>query len=266
MRNIYGVKFKPNGKIYHFNAEKLECPINVTVIVRTERGEQFGKVVMKVNETDLKTSIEEISPIIRIATKNDYKKHLSLLKEQEEAMNYAKEIANELNLNMRFMDSSFTFDRKQLLLNFLADERIDFRELAKRMASKFKARIELRQIGARDKAKSIDGYGVCGRRLCCAGFLNHIDSISMNMAKNQNIALNPSKINGCCGRLLCCLTYEDEQYSCCRVGMPTVGKIVTLEQGEGKVISVDILNRKYKVLIGNEVKEIELDNNESSKE
>ena len=164
------------------------------------------------------------------------------------------------------MDSSFTFDRKQLLLNFLADERIDFRELAKRMAGKFKTRIELRQIGARDKAKSIDGYGVCGRRLCCAGFLNHIDSISMNMAKNQNIALNPSKINGCCGRLLCCLTYEDEQYSCCRVGMPTVGKKITLEQGEGKVISVDILNRKYKVLIGNEVKEIELDNNESSKE
>ena len=171
-----------------------------------------------------------------------------------------------MSLNMNIIDATYNFDRTQLLFNFLADARVDFREYAKKLAQIYKTRIELRQIGARDKAKSIDGYGVCGRRLCCAGFLNHIDSISMNMAKNQNIALNPSKINGCCGRLLCCLTYEDEQYSCCRVGMPTVGKIVTLEQGEGKVISVDILNRKYKVLIGNEVKEIELDNNESSKE
>ena len=252
MRNIYGVKFKPNGKIYHFNAEKLECPINVTVIVRTERGEQFGKVVMKVNETDLKTSIEEISPIIRIATKNDYKKHLSLLKEQEEAMNYAKEMANELNLNMRFMDSSFTFDRKQLLLNFLADERIDFRELAKRMASKFKARIELRQIGARDKAKEIGGIGVCGGELCCLRFLKKIDTISMNMAKDQNIALNPSKINGACGRLLCCLLYEDEVYIEAAKKLPKVGEKIKTKLGEAQVVSVDIINHRGKIMLNGE--------------
>jgi cell fate regulator YaaT (PSP1 superfamily) len=170
----------------------------------------------------------------------------------------ARNIAEELELDMNILDANYTLDRKQLLFNFIADERVDFRELAKRLASLYKTRIELRQIGARDKARTICGIGQCGRPLCCSTFLNHIDSVTMNMAKNQNIALNPSKINGLCGRLLCCLTYEDEEYTRCQKGMPNVGQTVKTEFGSGKVVSVDILNRKYKVDIDNVIREIEL--------
>ena len=261
LNNVYGVVFNELEKkfYYVFNGK---ISVGDYVIVNTDRGEQLVKVVDIITKDD----ISEYESIERIANESEYNAYLENLKDSQKALKKCKEYAKELELDMNVVSSHFNLDRSQLLFNFTADGRVDFRELAKRLAAIYHTRIELRQIGARDKAKSIDGYGVCGRRLCCAGFLNHIDSISMNMAKNQNIALNPSKINGCCGRLLCCLTYEDEQYSCCRVGMPTVGKKVTLEQGEGKVIAVDILNRKYKVLIGNEVKEIELDNNESSKE
>ena len=259
MRNIYGVEFKPNGKVYYFNAEKLECPINVTVIVRTERGEQFGKVVMKVNEANLNTSIDDLSPIMRIATKNDYKKHLSLLKEQEEAMNYAKVVANELNLNMRFMDSSFTFDRKQLLLNFLADERIDFRELVKDLAAVFRTRIELRQIGVRDETKIRGGIGICGRPLCCHTYLSEFAPVSIKMAKEQNLSLNPTKISGVCGRLMCCLTNEEETYEVLNSQLPSVGDIVTTNDGlTGVVQSLSVLRRLVKVIVNleNDEKEI----------
>ena len=160
---------------------------------------------------------------------------------------------------MNFIDAEFTFDRQQLLLNFYADERVDFRELAKKLAGIYRTRIELRQVGARDKAEQIGGVGPCGRELCCSSFLNHLESVSMNMAKNQNLALNPSKINGCCGRLLCCLAYEDEEYQKCQVGMPNIGQKINTTFGEGVVTSVDILNRKYKVFINNEYKEFYLD-------
>ena len=160
---------------------------------------------------------------------------------------------------MNFIDASFTFDRKQLLFNFYADERVDFRELARKLASIYHTRIELRQVGARDKASNVGGVGICGRELCCASFLNHLDSVSMNMAKNQNLALNPSKINGCCGRLLCCLAYEDEQYQQNSQGMPSVGETKETSYGTGTVISIDILNRRYKVVVNDEVKEIYLD-------
>lgn len=265
MTNIYGVQFKTNGEIIPFLAENIECPINVTVIVSTARGELFGKVVSQIKDMDI-NKIDTMNKIIRISTKGDYKKYLEILKEQEQALVFAAHEAKKLNLPMNFLDANFTFDKKQLLIKFMADERVDFRELAKRLAGKYRMRIELRQIGARDKAKEVGGYGVCGQKLCCSSFLKHIDSVTMTMAKNQNIALNPSKINGCCGRLLCCLTYEDEQYSENRVGMPNVGQKVSTEYGEGRVILVDILNRKYKVMIDNDVKEIELGKNEGSKE
>ena len=147
----------------------------------------------------------------------------------------------------------------------MADERVDFRELAKSIAVKYKLRVELRQIGARDKAKLIDGIGPCGRRLCCASFLDKLDSISMNMAKNQGLALNPSKINGACGRLMCCLTYENDNYLECRNQLPGVGKMVETEFGEGKVVSEDVLNLKYTVNINNELKEIKVVNDGSRK-
>ncbi len=253
---IYGVNFKDNGKIYNFKSN-IKCPINVTVITNTEKGEQFGKVVSKIDEKSV-SNIEELKEIIRISTKNDYEQYLKNLKDADKALKDCRALVKELGLEMKVINANFTFDRKQLVFNFLADKRIDFRELAKKLALIYRTRIELRQIGARDKAREIGGIGPCGQKLCCANFLNHIDSVSMNMAKNQGLALNPSKINGLCGRLLCCLTYEDEEYLNCSKGLPEVGEYVETPKGQAEVISRDILNRSYKVVIDNEKLEIKL--------
>lgn len=261
---IYGVNFKDNGKVYHFKS-KIKCPINVTVITETEKGEQFGKVVTYIDDANIK-NYDELKSIIRISTKNDYDQYLKNLRDAENALKDCRNIVKELELDMKVINATYTFDRKQLIFNFLADERIDFRELAKRLASIYRTRIELRQIGARDKAKEIGGLGSCGEKICCAKFLNHIESVSMTMAKNQGLALNPSKINGLCGRLLCCLTYEDEEYLACNKGMPEIGEYVETDKGKGQVISKDILNRSYKVLVNNEKIDISLgDYHDSSK-
>lgn len=254
--NIYEIVFKEKGKKYYFSFDE-DLNKDVNVIVETERGVQFAKVVGKA----LKVSVplNEIKPILRVASDKDYKTYLTLSKDAYNALNEAKNLVVELNLDMNIVSSSYTFDKKQLMFNFVADDRVDFRELAKRLAAKYKTRIELRQVGARDKAKEIGGIGSCGRVLCCSGLLGHIDSVSMNMAKNQNLSLNPSKINGQCSRLLCCLTYEDDLYKECSKGMPNIGQKVNTQYGTAVVSSVNILERKYKVLVENELKEISLD-------
>ena len=165
---------------------------------------------------------------------------------------------------MKLMDSSFTFNKEQLMFHFLADSRIDFRDLAKELAGIFKTRIELRQIGVRDKAKEIGGIGPCGRILCCTSYLTNFDTVSINMAKNQNLSLNPSKINGSCGRLLCCLTYENEVYEEYRKDLPNLGEKVKYEEKEGKVVELDILNKKYTIKTSDE-EYIVVDKNESIK-
>ena len=256
--NIYGVKFNDRGKIYYFNGHDLSLENSVCVIVETEKGLQYGKVVAKVSENDLAGMKETFKDVLRISTEDDYKKYLSNAKDADQALKKAQELADGLNLEMRFLSSSYTFDRKQLLLSFTADERVDFRELTKKLAAIYRTRIELRQIGARDKACNVGGIGACGRELCCTSFLETLESVSMNMAKNQNLALNPSKINGCCGRLLCCLAYEDQNYLDAQKRLPMVGDVVTLENVKGKVVSVDILNRKVRLDCGNEIKEVTL--------
>lgn len=263
MINVYSVKFKNDVNTYYFKAEGFECPLNVTVIVESDRGKQFGKVISKVNNYD---DISNLHSIIRISNKDDYRKYLDNLKYSEQALSKVNEIVESLNLPMHFLSADYTFDRKQLLFEFVADERIDFRDLLKKFASIFKTRIELKQIGARDKAKRIGGIGICGRQLCCTTYLTQLNSVGISMAKNQGLALNPNKINGICGRLLCCLAYEDEAYIKQHHGLPNVGDQYETIYGMGKVLSVDILNRKYKILINNEVKEIRLDEDESSKE
>ncbi len=265
MSNIYGVTLKSEGKIYYFNGEDLELEKNSYVVVETEKGIQLGKLMYKADNEKVNIPTSEMKKILRPASDEDYNNFLDNLKDAEKCLIKARNIADELGLSMSILDASFTLDRKQLLFNFIAEERVDFRELAKRLAGAYKTRIELRQIGARDKARTVCGIGQCGRTLCCSSFLNHIDSVTMNMAKNQNIALNPSKINGLCGRLLCCLTYEDDEYIRCGNGMPNVGQTVKTEFGKGKVISVDILNRKYKVDLDGVIKEIVLDSGDSSK-
>lgn len=258
MSEIYGVAFKEKGKIYYFDGKDNKIELDTSVIVDTERGLQYGKVINKIDKEKIKKLSASFKDIIRVSTEEDYEKYLKNKKDAEKALKKAKELALELGLEMSFIDANYTFDRKQLLFNFLADARVDFRELARKLASIYRTRIELRQIGVRDKAREISGVGICGRELCCSSFLTHIESITMNTAKNQNIPLNPSKINGACGRLLCCLTYEDDEYTCCGKDMPKVGDYVDTPSGSGKVISVDILNRSYKVDVANEKVLVEL--------
>ena len=252
---VFSVIFKDNGKGYHFNGDD-NLKINDKVIVKTEKGIQYGKINKIIeNPQDMKKNKE----IIRKANSDDEKKYLKILKENKIALEKCNKFIKELKLNMKLVSAEFTFEKEQLIFNFVSDERVDFRELAKKLASIYHTRIELRQIGARDKAKEVGGCGVCGQSLCCQRFLERIDAISMSMAKHQNLALNPSKINGVCGRLLCCLEYEDSNYIKCMKNMPSVGDTYKTKNGEGKVISVDILNRKFKVMINGNKEEIELD-------
>jgi len=256
---VYGVLFKNNSKAYYFKSP-LILDINTEVIVDTEKGEQYGKIVSKI--TDYK-NIDDYKEIVRIATKDDEECYYKNLKDADSALKKCKELVDELGLNMFIINASYNFDRSQLLINFSADDRVDFRELARKLAGIYRTRIELRQIGARDKAKQIGGIGICGQKLCCANFLNQIDSISMNKAKNQNLALNPSKINGACGRLLCCLCYEDDEYTRCSKGLLPVGSEMNYNGEKGTIVSIDILTRTYKVIINDQkitVKAEELEN------
>ena len=207
--NICGIKFKDTGKIYYFKNEGLDLKVNLTVVVDTEKGEQFAKVA-EVNVENLKKlKLDNMKRVLRISTKNDYNRYMKNLKDAASALNYARNLVKEKKLDMRILDANFTLDRKQLTFNFIADTRVDFRDLVKDIASKYKTRIELHQMGVRDKSKEIGGIGQCGRELCCSKFLNCIDTISINMAKNQFLALNPLKINGLCCFLFFCLKYED---------------------------------------------------------
>ena len=246
---IVGVKFNNNTKVYYFNSKGLDLKVNLTVIVNTDKGLKFGKIVEIV---DSKRENDAYPEVVRVATKKDFQQHLRNIQDEKKALEKCRELALKENLNMTIIDANYNFDKSQLIFRFLADERIDFRKLAKDLASNLKTRIELRQIGVRDKAKEIGGIGVCGGELCCLRFLKKIDTISMNMAKNQNLALNPSKINGACGRLLCCLAYEDSTYLEQAKKLPKVGdKIMTLD-GEAQVVSVDIINSKGKILLNGE--------------
>lgn len=245
--NIVGVSFKKNGRKYYFNSGNLKVKKNITVIVETERGLQFGTIVtdvMKVNRNNIQFPLKNI---IRISTKKDYTNHLNNLKDSKKAFIKCNELIKKYNLNMRLVDVSYTFERTQLFFTYTSSDRVDFRELAKELAKLFKVRIELRQIGPRDKAKELGGIGPCGRPLCCSTFLYTFDNITINMAKNQNIALNPNKINGACNRLFCCLSYEDENYSKSKSELPSIGEYVNINDKRGKVVSIDALNQIYKI-------------------
>lgn len=262
MIDVVGVTFKKNGKIYYFSPNGLALKKGINVIVETERGIQLGNISLentKIEENKIKSSLNSV---IRIATKKDFNQHMDNLKTAKKAYFKAKELVEKYNLDMVILDSSYTFDKSQLMFTFIADSRVDFRKLAKDLANIYKTRIELRQVGVRDKAKEIGGYGSCGRQLCCSKFLCDFDTVSINMAKNQNIALNPNKINGCCGRLLCCLKYEDDCYKEYNKKLPKIGKCVETKFGSGKVISADALKQTYRVNV-KDYGIVEVDINES---
>lgn len=251
MIDVVDIEFKDKGKTYYFSPNNFELKNNTKVIVETERGLQFGTVVGEIKKVDEHKISTSLKRVIRIASKSDYNSNIKNVKDAIQAFKKCKELVEKHKLNMKIMDAAYTFDREQLIFRFIADNRVDFRELAKELASIYKTRIELRQVGVRDKAREIGGIGPCGRCFCCSKFLNDFDSVSINMAKNQDIALNPSKINGACGRLLCCLKYEDETYRKCKNDLPEVGKKIITSKGEGIVTSVDLLNEKYQVTLNN---------------
>ncbi len=246
MKEVIGVSFE-EGRIYYFDPNGHKVKENVTVIVETEQGLQFGTVKIPLTEVPENKIKSPLKKVIRVSTKKDFTQYKKNQKDAIEAKETCQKIADEQKLNMKIIDASYTFDRDKLIFRFLADNRVDFRELAKELAKIYKVRIELRQIGVRDKAKEVGGYGPCGRKLCCASFLKDLDTVSINMAKNQNIALNPTKINGACGRLMCCLKYEDDCYTKCRSNMKKIGDKIETEYGTGTIQSLDILNQKYKV-------------------
>lgn len=246
------------GKTLYFDCNNLNLKKNLTVIVNTERGLEFGTVLDFLDVED-----GNYEKVIRIATKKDYLQHLKNISDAKLALDKCRELAEKNGLKMVIIDATYNFDKSQLLFRFLADERIDFRSLARELGSRLKTRIELRQIGIRDKAKEIGGIGPCGRHLCCSTFLTSFDAVSISMAKNQGLALNPTKINGVCGRLLCCLNYENELYTELKKDVLEVGKKTFINGKEGRVISSDPLRGKYKVLVDDEV--IEIDVNDSKK-
>ena len=238
-----GVEFKSGGKQYTFFDNDIDINCEDYVIVETERGQQFGKVCTLLGELN---DGKEHTKVIQIAKSKEIKQNESNIKDAQKALEKAQELAEKLSLEMKFLDAYFTFDRKQLVFQFLADNRVDFRELAK--SAIYKTRIELRQVGVRDKAKEISGIGQCGRKICCSSFLSDLDSVGIAQVKNQNLALNPSKINGLCGRLLCCLKYEDDLYTEFRKDLPEVGDKIKHVNEDVVVINVDIPNRKYTIL------------------
>ena len=247
MQKVVGVSFNKKGRVYNFNAKNHDLNIDDNVIVETEKGLQYGFVVTHIKTISENDYSLPLKNVIRLANKKDEQIYYKNNQDAGKALNKAREIVESLKLDMRILDANFTFDRKQLLFNFTADERIDFRELAKRLASIYKTRIELRQIGVRDKAKEVGGLGPCGRMLCCNTFLTDLNSVTINMAKNQMLALNPTKINGSCGRLLCCLGYEDVVYSKLRDNLPDIGDSYTNKDISGKVVNIDILAQKIYV-------------------
>lgn len=248
MKEVIGVSFTEGKRIYYFDPANIKPNFGDDVIVETERGLQYGKIATLIVEKNEKSLNMPLKRIIRIATKDDRKKHELNLNEEKKAMKECEKLIKKFNLNMKVIDANFTFDKEQLMYHFLSDSRIDFRNLAKELAGIFKTRIELRQIGVRDKAKEIGGIGPCGRTLCCTDYLVNFDSVSINMAKNQNLSLNPNKINGSCGRLLCCLTYENDVYEEYRKSLPNLGDKVKYSEKNGKVVELNILKKSYTIL------------------
>ena len=252
LKNIIGVRFKKLGKIYFFNPKNLHIKKGDKVIVETTQGEEIGEVVIPNRHVDDEKIIGPLKKVLRIATYKDYKRYDECKKIEKEAFKICEKKIKEHKLKMCLTDVECKFDNSKILFYFIADGRIDFRNLVKDLAGIYKTRIELRQIGVRDEVKRIGGNGICGRELCCCSFLSDFEAVSIKMAKEQNLSLNPSKISGNCGRLMCCLKYEDEVYQKKLKKLPNIGAIVKTEDGVGEVEGIETLRERVKVKLKNE--------------
>jgi cell fate regulator YaaT (PSP1 superfamily) len=246
MAKIIGVCFKQAGKTYHFDPGSLELRCGDRVIVETARGLEFGCVRGCVREIPSGEVVAPLKKVLRVATEKDISRHDDNQKKKERAMSQCQDRIKKHKLDMKLIDVEYTFDNTKIIFYFTADGRVDFRELVKDLAGVFKMRIELRQIGVRDEAKMLGGIGVCGRSLCCHSWLPDFEPVSIKMAKMQNLSLNPTKISGTCGRLMCCLKYENDTYQVLKKGMPDVGDRITTQDGVAVVIDSNILMSQVK--------------------
>ena len=259
MTKVIGVRFRTAGKIYFFAPGKLDIRQGDNVIVETARGVEFGRVVQGVREVKDEDVVQPLKSVIRVATEADHKIEEKNREKEKEAFKICFEKIRKHGLEMKLIDAEYTFDNNKLLFYFTADGRIDFRELVKDLAAVFRTRIELRQIGVRDETKIRGGIGICGRPLCCNTYLSEFAAVSIKMAKEQNLSLNPTKISGVCGRLMCCLTNEEETYEELNSQLPSVGDIVTTPEGlQGNVHSLSVLRKLVKVVVTTENDEKEI--------
>ncbi|MBQ3516223.1 MAG: stage 0 sporulation family protein, partial [Lachnospiraceae bacterium] len=245
MIKVISVRFRTGGKIYFFDPLEFEIKKGQHVIVETARGMEYGLVVSDIREVEEDRVVQPLKPVIRVATPADDKQNAENLEKKKEAYDICLEKIRKHELEMKLVDAEYTFDNNKVLFYFTADGRIDFRELVKDLATVFKTRIELRQIGVRDEIKIMGGIGVCGRVLCCHSYLSEFVPVSIKMAKEQNLSLNPTKISGVCGRLMCCLKNEEEIYEELNRKLPNVGDSVTTDDGmQGEVHSVNVLRQR----------------------
>ncbi|WP_139492611.1 PSP1 domain-containing protein [Brevibacillus dissolubilis] len=261
MYEVVGVRFKKAGKIYYFDPDQLPTEKDDHVIVETARGIEYGKVVIgkkTVGESDV---VLPLKKVIRVADTNDAKQVEENKTAAKNAFQICLQKIKDHKLEMKLVDVEYTFDRNKIIFYFTADGRVDFRELVKDLASVFRTRIELRQIGVRDEAKMLGGIGPCGRLLCCSTFLGDFEPVSIKMAKDQSLSLNPAKISGLCGRLMCCLKYENDNYETSKDELPEIGAMVGTPMGEGRVVSLNILDRVVQIDLSeaNRVMEFTLD-------
>ncbi|HEX2924122.1 MAG TPA: stage 0 sporulation family protein [Chloroflexota bacterium] len=268
MTHIVGVRFKRAGRIYYFDPGAHPLDLDELVIVETSKGTELGKVVIPPGDVAESEVTEPLKPVLRKATTEDVERLHSFRSREADALAKCKERVRYFALPMKLIGAEYNFDGSRLVFTFTAEGRVDFRQLVRDLASIFRTRIELRQVGVRDEAKQISGYGRCGRQLCCCAFLDDFSSVSIKMAKEQDLPLNPMKISGLCGRLLCCLGYENKAYCEMRQELPKVGERVGTAQGEGRVVSINILKQLVTVDVGEkglqELKPSEITRSENS--
>lgn len=258
MTRVVGVRFKTAGKVYYFDPGDLEMTVGTKVVVETARGVEIGEVIVRPKEVPEEDLAQPLKKVLRLATPEDLETQRDNAARGRDAFKICQERILSYELPMKLIDVEYTFDNSKVIFYFTAEKRVDFRNLVKDLAQRFRSRIELRQIGVRDEAKTLGGYGICGRPLCCATWITDFDPVSIRHAKEQNLSLNPGKISGVCGRLKCCLRFEADTYRQLRAELPKVGEMISTKRGKGKVIDVMIMRESVLVQLSDSGERIEV--------